>query len=126
MKKITKKAMTEFVKEQLATNDVWAKRALVVINGQQTKEEQDCAQTAEANGVGFSQVHSFLSKYAEFYEKKDFLSPKQMVVVKKFIKKYHRQVIEFSDMDKLETAYRNKPVVIKKDPVVVQTKLELV
>jgi len=125
MKKITKKAMTEFVKDKLATNDVWATRALVVINNHQTNEERDCAQTAESNGVGFSQAHSFLSKYAEFYEKRGFLSPKQMVTIKKFIKKYHRQVIEFSDIDKLEKAFRNKPVVIKKDPKVVQTELGL-
>lgn len=117
-KKITKKAMTEFVQQKLATDDKWAKKALKVINGRQTKAERVCAQTAEANGVGFSMTHAFLSKYAEFYEKRGFLSPKQMATVKKFIKKYHRQIIEVSDVDKLEKAFHS-------DPINLQQKLEL-
>jgi len=100
--KITKGAIAEFVREQLKTNEKWAKHALIKIYELQTTEEQSAGYTKIYNGVGFSGAHSeIMSSLAEQYLSKGWLSYKQMKIVHKIISKYTRQVIMISDMDKL-------------------------
>ena len=101
-KKITKGAIAEYVREQLKTNDRWAKHALLKIYELQTAEEQASGYTKVYNGVGFSGVHGeIMSSFAEQLLNKGWLSPKQMNYVHKIISKYTRQVIMISDIDKL-------------------------
>ena len=101
-KKITKGAIAEYVREQLKTNERWAKQALLKIYELQTAEEQASGYTKVYNGVGFSGVHGeIMSSLAEQLLNKGWLSPKQMKLVHKIIHKYTRQVIMISDPEKL-------------------------
>jgi len=101
-KKVTKGAIAVFVRDQLKTNEVWAKAALLKIYEFQTAEEQDAGYTKIYNGVGFSGAHGeIMSSFAEQLKNKGWLSPKQMTIVHKIIHKYTRQVIQISDLDKL-------------------------
>jgi len=101
-KKITKGAVAEFVREQLKTNDKWAKAALLKIYEFQTADEQTSGYTKHYNNVGFSGADSeFMSSLAEQLRTKGWLSPKQMVYLHKRIHKYTRQIIEVSDPEKL-------------------------
>jgi acid phosphatase class B len=101
-KKITKKAMAEFLKTKLSTDEKWAVNALLKIYARQTASEQIAGVTAELNGVGFSGKDSvILSSFAKFYQTKNFLSPKQMSYVFKLVPRYWKQIFDISDKDKL-------------------------
>ena len=101
-KKITKGAIAEFVREQLSTKEQWAKAALLKIYALQTAEEQAVGDTCIYNGVGFTGVDGYiLSSLAQQFKTKGWLSPKQMTIVMKKMKKYTRQIIMISDQDKL-------------------------
>ena len=106
-KKVTKEQIKNFVKEQLATNNVWALRALEVVYGNQTKDEQIYEQTAHNNLIGFTGADAYiLTNFYKFYKKYGKLSEKQMFVLHKKIKKYHKQVIKVADEQKLLNAYK--------------------
>ena len=54
-------------------------RALVHLKNRQTEDEQRSEETKHANGRGFQPVHAEIgTSMANFYEKKGFLSPKQI------------------------------------------------
>jgi hypothetical protein len=102
MKKITKKAQQEFIKDKLANNAAWATKALLSIYKFQTDQEQRYESTIDANGVGFSGCDGeILSSFAKFYQKTGFLTPKQMVYVYKKMPKYWNQIVSISDTAKL-------------------------
>lgn len=93
----TKESLIKSLKEQLANNDRQAVKGLLTIYKYQTSEEQIKGFTKEDNGVGFSSIDSdILSSFAEQYLNRGFLSPKQMICVKKNMPKYARQLIEHS------------------------------
>ena len=93
----TKDSLIKALKEQLATRDNQAIKGLLTIYSYQTSEEQDKGYTKEDNGVGFSGFDSeILSSFAEQYKTKGWLSPKQMNLVKKYLPKYARQLVEIS------------------------------
>jgi hypothetical protein len=108
MANFTKKAVAEFVRYQLKTNDKWAKAALLKIYEYQTSDEQNSGYTKHYNNVGFSGADSeFMSSLAEQLLNKGWLSPKQMVYLHKRIHKYTRQIIEVSDEKKLVSMVAN-------------------
>ena len=103
MAKITKKAIAEFVREKLKTDDKWAKAALLKIYDKQTAEEQNIGHTCVDNNVGFSEAHAeIMSSFAVQLRTKGYVSYKQMVIIHKVISKYTRQIIEISDEVKLK------------------------
>jgi len=54
-------------------------RALVHLKNRQTEDEQRSKETRVHNGRGFQPVHAEIgTSMAEFYEKRGFLSPKQV------------------------------------------------
>lgn len=101
----TKKDTVSFVKQQLATNKVWATKALVrIYQENQTSDEQVAKVTSHDNGIGFTGVDAtFLSSLAEQYLRRGNLSDKQMMFVFKKMPKYARQVIAMSDASRLNT-----------------------
>lgn len=103
--KVTKKQITAFARHQLATNKVWAVKALVrIFQENQTQDEQAAETTVEDNGRGFSGVDAvILSSFSKQVISGRTLSPKQMVIVFKKMPRYSRQVIEFSDKEKLKS-----------------------
>lgn len=81
------------LKERLRSNAEWALRALIRIYEYQTADEQLCGHTREHNHVGFSGVDGeLLSSFAEQYQKKGYLSKKQMALVFKKMPKYAKQL----------------------------------
>ena len=108
MKKILKKDMKVFVKHMLGTNKSWALKSLIkMFRESQTAEEQNAHTTNVYNDIGFSGVDAeFLSSMAEGYEKYGRLTDNQLPFLFKKMPKYWKQVIAFSDMDKLVAAYR--------------------
>lgn len=100
----TKKDTITFVKNQLATNKLWAVKALVrIYQENQTSDEQVRKVTSEDNGIGFTGVDAeFLSSLAEQYLRRGNLSDKQMIFVFKKMPKYAGQVIKMSDAAKLD------------------------
>lgn len=108
----TKKDTLAFVKNQLATNKVWATKALVrIYQENQTVDEQVSKTTSHDNGIGFSGCDAeFLSSLAEQYLRRGNLSDKQMAFVFKKMPKYARQVVAMSDATKLTALVTATPV----------------
>jgi hypothetical protein len=106
MKKITKKAIKGFVKEQLANNDQWMFRALEILYKGQTEDEKMSAITRHENGIGFNAFDSeILTSFAQQYQRRGSLSLKQMCLLGKKLPKYWQQIISVSDATKLEACY---------------------
>ena len=97
-----KMKVQEYIKNQLATNQAWAIRALVKVYTLQTLDEQASDRTSHNNGIGFSGVDAnILSSFAKQVNAGRNLSPKQMMIVYKIIPKYWRQVVSFIPADKM-------------------------
>lgn len=69
----------ESIIEMLRTSDKAVIRAIVVLNERQTREEQATRNTKYNNGVGVRPCHAYMiTAHADFYEKKGYLTPKQI------------------------------------------------
>ena len=102
---MTKKALHAELKRRLATDDRWALRALSVVYKNQTADEQNAQATIEHNGIGFSGPDAeILSSFAQQYQRRGRLSPKQMNLLKRKIPSYARQVARVADMTRLTAA----------------------
>lgn len=100
--KVTEKLIQTFVKDQLSSNPIWAYRCLEVIYGYQTESEKACHNTCINNNIGFSGADAeIMSSFALQYQKRKFLTPKQMNILYKKAKKYWRQVLAISNKDKI-------------------------
>jgi hypothetical protein len=101
----TKKDTLAFVKAKLASDPVWATKALIrIFQENQTNDEQVSQATTHDNGIGFSGCDAqFLSSLAQNYLRYGRLSEKQMSFVFKKMPKYARQVVAMSDSAKLTT-----------------------
>lgn len=86
-----------WIQNLLDSNDLAVCRALIVIFERQTTDEQAYDYTRDANSVGFSGVDAEIcSSFAKQYQSRGFLSPKQMVVARKKMKKYWKQLAEIA------------------------------
>lgn len=104
MKKLTQKQAvdpkgnvwdTKALKELIATNDKAAIRALEIIYNRQTTDEKIDEETKYHNTIGFTGADAkILTSMYGFYQRNKYLSPKQMVVVKKKMKKYTAQLLD--------------------------------
>ncbi|MCF7815360.1 MAG: hypothetical protein K9N40_12870 [Candidatus Cloacimonetes bacterium] len=102
MLKITNNHKKEFIRNKLASDPLWAKRALLKIFEFQTEEEKEWEATRVHNNVGFTGSDGeFLTSLAKQLQKKGYLSEKQMVHVFKKMPKYWKQILNNSDEEKL-------------------------
>ena len=86
-----------WVQALLDKNDLAVCRALTVIFERQTSFEQSAETTHEKNDVGFSGVDAEIcSSFAKQYMSRGSLSPKQMVIARKKMKKYWKQLAAIS------------------------------
>ena len=100
--------VAEYIKNQLATNQAWAIKALVKVYTLQTLDEQATGQTSNLNGVGFNGIDSqILSSFAEQVNKGRNLSAKQMAIVFKKMPRYHKQVASFIPTEKMAEIEKN-------------------
>jgi hypothetical protein len=78
----------------LANNKALQMRALVALYEAQTPTEQAWNSTVVANGAGFNKNDAeILSSFAEQLTKRGFLTGKQMILLRKKLPKYWRQII---------------------------------
>lgn len=99
---LKKKEIESFIRNKIATNDKWAIRTLIVVYSHQTQHEKVAEQTQENNSVGFTGWDSkLMTLFAKQYLQRNFLSSKQLLITKKTMKKYWKQVYDNSDKLKL-------------------------
>ena len=96
----------ESIIAKLETSTVMVERSLLVVYANQTADEQESQTTSNNNGTGFTGVDAFiLSSFAEWVEKGKAkgipegkrLSPKQLEIARKKLRKYSRQLLEAAD-----------------------------
>lgn len=87
------KATQRYIAHMLGTNPAWAQRAITVLYGFQTADEQVSGATKEYNGAGFNGTDAFiLSSFAEQIAKGWKLSVKQLAIAYRKLPKYSRQI----------------------------------
>jgi hypothetical protein len=100
--KITKSAQKEFLQRMLSTNERWAKSALLKIYDNQTEDEQQAESTSQLNGIGFTGSDGqILSSFAKQLNTKQYLSVRQVEILMPKMKKYWKQILTISDVEKL-------------------------
>lgn len=93
-KKWTKEALLEMLEK----SDKAVAKALLVLYGFQTAEEQAVGATREDNGAGFNGADAdYLSSVAQFAEKTGFLTAKQLTIVRPKIRKYWKQLLNVAN-----------------------------
>ena len=123
--KVTKKGLGEFVKHKLATDIKWSLRALVVIYNSQSDEEKMYSKASKRNNIGFNKVDAKRLTYiAEFFTRYHYISDSSIRTVQRLIPKYWNQILNASDVKKLEHLYRNYIVNREQDMETVAKELE--
>lgn len=90
----------EALRHLLATDERWAKRALVRIYNAQTQDEKSNSETYYENGVGFNGSDArLLTKIAKWYLDKDYIGAGYMKIVHDRIQKYASQIFGLPDFD---------------------------
>lgn len=95
--------LSRFVSHKLGTDVKWASRAITVLHGFQTAEEQEDKRTTLHNGAGFNALDAeILSSFAEQLAKGRTLSPKQLAIAFRKLPKYQKQIAGAVKPDKLD------------------------
>lgn len=94
------KYTAEFIREKMDTDDKWLVRGLIAIYKKQTAQEKAIRETREKNGVGFNGVDGqIMSSIAEFYMNRQYITPKQTVVVRRKMRKYAGQLARIANSE---------------------------
>jgi hypothetical protein len=89
----TKAQAIEAIRQRLATDDVALYKGLEIIYSYQTRSEQETESTHEDNGVGFGAFDAeILSSFAQQLAKRGSLSFKQLVIARKKLPHYAKQL----------------------------------
>jgi hypothetical protein len=103
---MSKKDMIEQLRHRLASNDRWALRALMRIYQNQTADEQCRETTIERNGIGFTGPDAeILTSFARQYQRRGGLSERQMIILRRRIQAYARQILQCSETARLKAAF---------------------
>lgn len=93
----TRKYLLEGLKFQLSHDNQKASKALLILFDRQTVEEKDRRLTLNENKVGFTAYDAdILTGVARSYISNGFLTTKQLELVKKKMKKYAGQILDYS------------------------------
>ena len=86
------------IKNNILNNDVWAVRGLLAIYKYQTEMEKKAKETLIHNNVGFNGADGkMLSSLAQFYLNKNYLTDKQMYILRKRMLKYAGQLAKIAN-----------------------------
>ena len=86
------------IKAMLTSSDAALVKGLMRIYSHQTQDEQSSQDVKYHNGIGFRVCDArILTSLAEFYQKRNYLSDKQMVIVRKKMPVYARQLTNFAN-----------------------------
>jgi hypothetical protein len=103
---MSKKDLIEQLRQRLASNDRWALRALMRIYQNQTADEQCREATIERNGIGFTGPDAeIMTSFARQYQRRGWLTEKQMAILRRRIPAYARQIVSQTDTTRLEHAF---------------------
>lgn len=95
---MTKVWTVEEIRENILTKEAWTIRGLIAIYNYQTQAEKQIRDTVEWNGVGFNGVDGrLMSSMAEFYLSRNYLSEKQLYLVRKRLVKYAGQLARIAN-----------------------------
>jgi hypothetical protein len=95
---------TEMVKEKILSDDQALKNALLRIYSFQTEDEKRAHHTTHTNGKGFNGTDAeILTSFAKQLENKGWLSPKQIILARKKMVKYSRQIFEYIKESRKQT-----------------------
>ena len=111
--KTNKATLHRFLRTKLETDPKWAKAALLRIYDNQTSGEKMSAHTHCWNNIGFTVGDArILTKMAEFYKARGFLTAKQMKWIFSLIGKYAGQLtrMPYFSYEKLAVIYRKSAV----------------
>lgn len=87
----------EYIRERITTDDNALIRGMLAIYAYQTADEQRAQVTKYENGVGFNGADStILSSFCEQYNRKGFLSTKQLNIARRKMAKYAKQLLHIS------------------------------
>ena len=85
----------EEILKRIETREDWAFGALMAIYKNQTADEQGGEYTKEHNSKGFTKFDAeLLTSFSKQYESKKWLSRKQLIIIRKRIPKYWRQLVK--------------------------------
>jgi len=88
------------IKELILTNDKAMIKALLLIYKNQTETEKIDESTKELNGIGFNKFDAEpLTSLVKWYNRKHYLTPRQLNLGRKRMKKYSGQVIKMMRYD---------------------------
>jgi len=86
------------IRALLETNNNFLKRALVKMYNRQTESEQEHIYTHQRNSVGFNKPDgSKLGSLAKFYVDRKFLTEKQIILVRRRLVRYTRQITDIAN-----------------------------
>lgn len=101
--RVTKTAIRDYLKEQLAVNDKWIKKALIEILSNQTDDEVNNECTSSLNGIGFTGADAeILTSFAKQLMRRGSLSPKQMQITRRKMPKYWKQIMGICNEEMLD------------------------
>lgn len=84
--------------ELIDKNDTMVMRSLLKLYNMQTEDEQEYKETVDNNGVGFNQYDcEILTNIAKFVIKTRTMTPKQISVVRRKIRKYAGQLVKIAN-----------------------------
>lgn len=88
----------ETIRENILTNDRWTIRGLMAIYNYQTEQEKDAQETLVFNNVGFNGADGkLMSSMAEFYKRNNYLTEKQIALVRRRLEKYAGQLTKIAN-----------------------------
>jgi hypothetical protein len=91
--RITKESIRQASAEELL-------RLLLILYHRQTLSERQDGFSMEQNGVGFSKFDApLLTSIAEWGQRRGFLTPKQVEVMRRRLRKYVRQLNSYDDVE---------------------------
>ena len=95
IKDLTKKEKIDSLKYAMLHDDETIKTCLIKIYNNQTAEEQQIEETTENNNIGFNGADAeLLTSFTKQLLRRNYLSEKQMLYLRKKMPKYARQIIE--------------------------------
>ena len=88
----------EDIKDLLVKRDDAVVQGMLRIFDLQTADEKESETAKHSNGVGFSGAHAeIMCSMSKFYNRRNFLSPKQMVCARKIMLRYAGQLTLISN-----------------------------
>lgn len=95
----------EIIAEKITTDQAWTERAVVAIFNRQTSDEQYRGTTVERNFVGFNGCDAeIMSSFALWIIRGRRLTPKQLALAQKKIRKYAGQLVSIANEKEVPTS----------------------